>query len=595
MAAPKFVLTQIFATISADIFLANGPLIPTFAGTLPSVLIKPAAIAVGVGIVCNVFLFPESTSHIVLDGAIETIRPLGEFIEACCLSFGHPSLNMNMRHLQTTRATVIGSYKLLQGSLEFLPLDVSMCRWNAQDIALLKKPMRQTLVAFMSLAELQMTRAELKLREEKMAEHEQVSEDGESEEIETRFGHHHLAQQLDFRKLVRHPETEDLFTKSMVALQVSSEPLLNTCREVLDAIIEALGAVNHRRWIGRLNPSECRQLHSKHALVLEKLQNDKKQFLALSSGYLLDPHSHLFDENGRLKDARSDRLLPVRGLFLGLIFEERILELANALELLFGQIVILENERTRTRLWLPTGLRHFASWVFGQDPAPQVAVMKGVQDEEDSPPRQPKRGGRREHGKKGDEADETGGEEQLAALRYHRGKSRSFLSRVLLAVVHWLGSTEGLYALRVLIVTIALGVPAVVPSSAGFYYREKGLWALIMAQVSLVTYTADFVYGFILRVAGTVAGGVIGMVCWYIGSGNGPGNPYGIAAIMALVILVLMWTRLFAPPGLLQAAILTAATVYLVVSYGWDDTSVFTQSFGGQKVLIYGQPYTQLW
>jgi hypothetical protein len=93
-----------------------------------------------------------------------------------------------------------------------------------------------------------------------------------------------------------------------------------------------------------------------------------------------------------------------------------------------------------------------------------------------------------------------------------------------------------MYALRVLIVTIALALPAVLTSSAGFYYREKGLWALIMAQTGLVAYTADFVYGFALRTIGTVVGGILGMVCWYIEAGNGPGNPYGMAAIMALTI-----------------------------------------------------------
>ncbi|KAL2352925.1 hypothetical protein BJ546DRAFT_1097592 [Cryomyces antarcticus] len=34
-----------------------------------------------------------------------------------------------------------------------------------------------------------------------------------------------------------------------------------------------------------------------------------------------------------------------------------------------------------------------------------------------------------------------------------------------------------------------------------------------MAQTGLVTYTADFVYGFMLRVLGTIMGGDIGMVC----------------------------------------------------------------------------------
>jgi hypothetical protein len=45
-----------------------------------------------------------------------------------------------------------------------------------------------------------------------------------------------------------------------------------------------------------------------------------------------------------------------------------------------------------------------------------------------------------------------------------------------------------------------------------------------MARTGLLLYTTDLVFGFICRVAGTILGGVLRMVCWYIGSGNGPGT-----------------------------------------------------------------------
>jgi hypothetical protein len=121
-------------------------------------------------------------------------------------------------------------------------------------------------------------------------------------------------------------------------------------------------------------------------------------------------------------------------------------------------------------------------------------------------------------------------------------------------------------------VTIALGIPAVIPSSAGFYFREKGLWGLIMGQTTMLIYMADFTFSAISRAIGTVVGGILGLLAWYIGSGNGPGNPYGLAAIMALVTVVLMWGRLFAPPALLQACMMGGATCILVVGYSYDDT-----------------------
>ena len=42
---------QIFGTIIADLFLVIAPLLPSFSGTMPKVLIEPAAIGVGLGLV----------------------------------------------------------------------------------------------------------------------------------------------------------------------------------------------------------------------------------------------------------------------------------------------------------------------------------------------------------------------------------------------------------------------------------------------------------------------------------------------------------------------------------------------------------------
>jgi hypothetical protein len=43
---------------------------------------------------------------------------------------------------------------------------------------------------------------------------------------------------------------------------------------------------------------------------------------------------------------------------------------------------------------------------------------------------------------------------------------------------------------------------------------------------------------------------------------------------MALVIVLLMWGRLFAPPALLQGVLLMITTTYLVVAYNWVDTHI---------------------
>ena len=164
------------------------------------------------------------------------------------------------------------------------------------------------------------------------------------------------------------------------------------------------------------------------------------------------------------------------------------------------------------------------------------------------------------------------GSEMCIRDRGYRAKRGSGFGRAIIGTYHWFINPEGLYALRMVVVTIALAIPAAIPHTAGFYYREKGLWALIMGQTTLVIYMADFTFSVVCRTIGTIVGGVLGLVAWYIGSGHGEGNPYGLAAIMALVLTILMWGRIFAPPATLQAMMMAGATCILVVGYSFEDT-----------------------
>ncbi|KAJ5681423.1 uncharacterized protein N7477_001363 [Penicillium maclennaniae] len=111
-----------------------------------------------------------------------------------------------------------------------------------------------------------------------------------------------------------------------------------------------------------------------------------------------------------------------------------------------------------------------------------------------------------------------------------------------------------------------------------FFYREKGIWGTITAQIAVVIYMADFTFSVVSRTAGTILGGVMGMVAWYIGSGSGTGNAYGLSAITAAMTLILVWWRLFLPPALLPCAVMSGATYVLVIGFSYDDTHI--QQYG---------------
>jgi hypothetical protein len=413
---------------------------------------------------------------------------------------------------------VIAGYKGLKASLGFLALDLSTGRWNTEDVQSLHEPLRQLVIMFLGLTQLQISRVEASTRRDQLTKMDKAMHGGSMEMDVPEVGHNHLVQVLSLRIRFKHPEIEDLLERSMGALFTSSGSLLDTCGEAIDAIVEALETVNNRRWFRKPDLEECDRLRLEHEKIHKRLTHEQKKFAELTSQHLLDPHNHLFDDQGGLK-TQADAGAPVHGLMLGLIFEERILGVTSALDMMLIQIIKLEHERTKTKLWFPTGLRNLFSWVFGKEATPGVAPVSADSDGADlekTPTKaQGKKSKKNKKNKKNKEITTAGAQEQLDMLYFHGGTKRSYLGKTLLAMTHWLSNTEGTYALRVLTVTIALGVPAVIPSSAGFFYREKGLWALIMAQTGLVTYTADFVYGFALRMIGTVIGGVLGMVCWW--------------------------------------------------------------------------------
>ncbi|KAI1610765.1 hypothetical protein EDD37DRAFT_681496 [Exophiala viscosa] len=575
-AAPKLTLAQIFGTIIIDVVLTIGPLLPSFEGTIPQILLKPAATAVGLGVVCNVLLFPKSTSYIVLDSVKQLLLPMSEFVDACRISFDDSAKPMSVARLKAAKAAGMATYNGLEANLGFLALDVSICRWNFEDIGLLRKPLKHLFVTWESLIDSQIIRAKSQAKRQEFKE----KDEHKQSQIRGKPGQHQLAQQIDFARLFRNDtDSQDLFAQSMEALREASDPLMITCQEALGAMVETLSAVNERKYFKQPSAETCQVMGSRHRQILEKLQADIKLFTISTPHRVLEPNTHFFGADGNLSLPPGSGIAPVRGMIIALIWEERVMSFARALEYLLAQLVALEIHRTKTRLWMPTGLRHLGPWVFGREATPRVTPVLNEMEEEQvtsEPKKSKKHSHKKQDGDKDDGTEDnvrsTAG--QLESIRLHRGKQRSRVGSISLAIFKWFSSTSGLYALRVVIVTIALGIPAALPSTAGFFYREKGLWALIMAQVGMVPYAADFTWGLMLRLTGTVVGGVLGLVAWYIGAGDGPGNPYGIAAICVPFILVFMWGRLFGPPAFLQAIMLCAATFFLTVAYSWVDTHI---------------------
>ncbi|KAF4155768.1 hypothetical protein CNMCM8927_004192 [Aspergillus lentulus] len=551
---PKFTLVQIFGTIIADLFLTIGPLLPSFRGTLPKLLIIPAAIGAGLGLVASLLLFPQSTSHAVLAG----MQALVELAKQPLRLTAAPTDDLDLKTLMALKTQLIAGYKAMEPAMGFLPLDFSRGRWNAADVKSLRQPVRQVLVSTVSLLDYHINRLSARANVDRVRAMSKPAtpvstSDGPRQEAKEEVGQRQILESLEMIEAMTSPESEALRSGTHAILRESSGEILPVCEEAAGMAVECIHAVNSRRWLGsraadRLD--ECQKL-------LERLRAARDAFAEQTTEKLIAQHGEIFDETGSLKRLDTVGGTSISSVMAGLAFEELVISVADALDQFLAQIVALLEARPKPRLWFPTSIEYAVRWVLRRDARTPVTGQSS-DPEPDDPAVQ---------------TDET---EQLfrRISRGYRVKQRSGLGRVVLGTYHWFISAEGLFALRMVILTIALAVPAVIPSSSGFYYREKGLWGLIMGQTTLLVYMSDFTFSLICRAVGTVIGGVVGLAAWYIGSGHGPGNPYGLAAISAPIIVIFMWGRLFLSPAMLQATIMSAATFFLIIGYSFADTQI---------------------
>ncbi|KAF9516678.1 hypothetical protein BS47DRAFT_1483825 [Hydnum rufescens UP504] len=139
--------------------------------------------------------------------------------------------------------------------------------------------------------------------------------------------------------------------------------------------------------------------------------------------------------------------------------------------------------------------------------------------------------------------------------------------------IHCTTNTQSSFAFKVGLLAIALACPAWIQAdkSAKFYFDNKGVWALITGLTAKGVYSSETTYGFIQRVIGAVIGGVTGLVMWYISTGSGNGNAYGLAAVCAVVLCYAMPYRIWHPNFL--ETITATTTAALVIGYSWVDAT----------------------
>ncbi|KAG6849761.1 hypothetical protein H0H93_005443 [Arthromyces matolae] len=316
----------------------------------------------------------------------------------------------------------------------------------------------------------------------------------------------------------------------------SSADLRDACGGVINALTEWFHGCNSGRWTGLFTKYDKVKGDQRHATLVEQraaLQTALEQYREIQRVKIIQPYERFFDPvtGQRLKSndaSNSDEMFAARSLYICFVFSFGLDAFADSLTKFMSIVIDIDGKRPKPRVWAPSGFGKLGRKIMSkQDVSPQVAPLAvGTSQDPISFDE--------------DHEDAADDDEEPEAVPQDKGTKRknpdalpptTAFGRFFLClgkILRFFKSPEGIFGLRHAVVSLALWIPSVCPSTAWFYYGNRGLWALIMAQTGLAVYAGDQIAGFVVRIVGTVAGLLVGMAVWYIGAGNGPGNPYGV-------------------------------------------------------------------
>lgn len=339
-------------------------------------------------------------------------------------------------------------------------------------------------------------------------------------------------------------------------LNASCHNLLNGCRGGLLTIKDWLGHLHDGRIKYLLQTREIKAKWEKelteHQRIRDELAAALEIFRKEERHRVLDPYRPAFDP---AHDPADDHDLPAhRYLFQAFVYQFHLIQFTNIVLEMLDEMIRLQKERGTQRLWHPARkIDWWKSWELAEE----------------------------EHGEDEDPDKIQGLDpyiEQDLGLPRRRDPDalppRNIFEQAISAVYYSLTGLEGenvLFAVKAGVLTVLLALPSFLKSSAYFAYNNEFVWGIIMGQVTIARFQGDTGFALLVRILSTFLGGVTAMAIWYISVGvSGKGNPYGLAAVSAVVFPLLFFVRVHWPGKPLTVVVFVISCM-LVVGYSYQD------------------------
>ncbi|TDL21197.1 hypothetical protein BD410DRAFT_821614 [Rickenella mellea] len=376
---------------------------------------------------------------------------------------------------------------------------------------------------------------------------------------------------LNLESHFQHPRADMFMENAMCLLQESSKDLLVASADATRHVMAWLERLNsdrywklygreHAKWSESVKENE--EARKRHRKALNKFREQQRQIV-------INPYRRAFEVKSSAANSPLDEIPPHRYLFQSFLYQYHLLQLALKLGDFLDEINDLERTKRRSRLWMPVlPLRKILSWQkweptdhLDHDDDEDPNVIQGIEPTDDN---------------------------QLGDVRKRNPDSLppenaiEVVGNVIYLILHPLSNPNVVFGLKGGLLSVILSIPAILPHTARFAYVNHFVWGIIMGQMTINRFRGDTTFVMTARIIATFCGGLAGMIIWYISSGTGKGNPYGIAASMAVCLPFMLFFRLYWPGPMVTNVVLWV-TLELVLGYSWQDSrssSISSQGVG---------------
>ncbi|KAJ7159565.1 hypothetical protein C8R46DRAFT_956786 [Mycena filopes] len=594
---PRLAVVGLFGTIVVDVMSTTGPLLPTAQYTVAKMFLIPACYYLATALASLVLVFPETANHMWLTTLDESF--FGPALSILTLQStalaerpsDHVAWASVGAKITAARVALGAGLAALAGQIGLVDLEVSRGHLGARDLKRLAPEVRALGFRLSALLSFQATVAAGHADDARAAA--AALDPGLQDKLDSsRFARR---RRNVIAREARHGHTLDQLVPILAS---ASAPLRTAAADALVSVQNWFREANSGRWgtvVRGRNEGQVKERRAALEGAREALRRALGEFRAVEGGRgrLVGPYERFFDKGtGRLlvgagAGKKGEDMFAVRSLFVCFVFCDALDAFAARLLRLIGIVAELDLQREQPRFWFPLGLGSIGHKLLSKEDVgvgPQPLAMGTATD----PTQFEDETAETVDGEDG-EAEEKGEDKERPrnpdALPPTSGLGRFFVA--LGGALRFFKTPEGIFALRHAVVSLALWIPAVLPRSAWFYYSNKGLWALIMAQMGLATFAGEQLFGLATRLAGTLLGLLNGMVVWYIAApGMGRGNPYAITVVATVFVAPFMLGRLAAPPAFMMFWTMIGVTTLFVVGYSYLDTHLLMVSNTGVGITV---------